>query len=185
MILNYGLTNGKPAHNTKRTRKIAHRLLLQGKVETLLRSCYHNATLGSWNVSNEKIFSPEDQWEEVNFYLEMTLNDINANRLIPEYIEGRISRDWGAVSTFGRGGRTCVPNEWIELGGNRFFNNPQLSDLPRSKLWKLLIDIPEWNGYVKSVCSSKNLQSIIDERYTMLKEERDENMRNYAQLLTI
>lgn len=172
-------------HENKRTRKIARRLLLQGKVETLLRSCYHNATLGSWNVSNEEIFSPEDQWDEVNFYLETTLNDINANSLIHEYIEGRISRDWGVVSTFGRGGRTCVPNEWIKLGGNRFFNNPHLSDLPRSKLWKLLIDIPEWNSYVKSVCSSENLQYIINERYADLKDEHNEKLRAYAQLLTI
>lgn len=71
-----------------------------------------------------------------------------------EHITGYIVREYGAVYSYGRGGRTLAPENWIASTGRGF--NPvqyEAEDISAEKAAVMLQDVRLFNSWVKSWCN--------------------------------
>lgn len=69
------------------------------------------------------------------------------------YITDYIVREYGAVYSYGRGGRTLAPESWINSRGRGF--NPmqyEYDEISAEKAAEMLRDVKLWNKWVKSWC---------------------------------
>lgn len=176
------------ASKGRRERKAARYAALLAALEAEGKRLYHNATL-SWPYNDIPDGMEDVAWTAWNFYVEDTLHDLNHGAYDPEYIEGRIERRYGNVYCWGRGGRTCAPEDWIRQNGGSSFNvkGPEylMEDRSRAEGWRLLADMRVWNEYVKAFCSRENVLEIVMPDVEEAVERKKEKSRELARMLTI
>ena len=152
------------ASKGRRERKTARYAALLAALEAEGKRLYHNATL-SWPYNEIPDGMDEVAWGAWYLSVEDELYNLNMNMYDPAWIDGRIALRYGKVYTWGRGGRTCAPEDWIRQNGGSSFNVKGPGDLMegrgRAEGWRLLVDMRAWNEYVKDFCSEENIFEVI------------------------
>ena len=96
-----------------------------------------------------------------------------------KYIDDHVKADYGTVYSYGRGGATLAPKEWIKDRGGCGFSPVQYAygdnETPRAELLtELLHDVRAWNKYVKAWC--KGAPAMYNEAaYEALNSEITDN----------
>ena len=142
-----------------------------------LEDVYHNATL---NYPNEWYGSLSDKewelvWDEVNFIAEFDIQNLSE------------SLGLDRLYTWGRGGRTVAPKEWVKTYGGSSFRVKDAEDFELSigSAFALLLKVRELNEEVALWCSAENLREIVWPRIEEYREEKKAEAKAYAALLTI
>ena len=176
------------ASKGRRERKTARYAALLAALEAEGKRLYHNATL-SWPYNEIPDGMYEVAWGAWYLSVEDELYNLNMNMYDPAWIDGRIALRYGKVYCWGRGGRTCAPEDWIRQNGGSSFNvkGPEylMEGKTRAEGWQLFADMKEWNDYVVSFCSRANILNVVMESVNEAVEQDRAARRELARMLTI
>lgn len=163
----------------KKAKKRLVREALIARAKEAFTALYHNGTI-HWPSARdlpediEKYFPAEAQWECLSDHFSMTLEYINhSSEKSSDYIEQYISRVYGKVYCYGRGGRTVGPTSWFRSTGGSGFGIvfPDFDEMPRRRILCLLQHVEEWNAYVSADCSAASIKDMLYNTYLDRKGE--------------
>jgi hypothetical protein len=171
-----------------RKRKIAQRALIVSRMERAFVAVYHNATIHAYGAGPkdiEEYLSDDKQWEELSFHFSSLIDDVNGNAKYKEhgYIDQYIAREYGVVCTYGRGGATCAPEQWMSRRNSSSAAIPVTDDMGRPAILKLALDVEDWNDYVKAECSKESIDYVLRYAYDQAKESAMEELAEKVERL--
>lgn len=154
-------------------KKSERKAIIIEALDKALDDVYHNATLNyprEWygSLSDEEW---EGVWDAISFEADFALGDLTESYCY----------------TWGRGGRTVAPKEWVKTHGGSSFNVKDAEDFDLSigAAFALLLRVRNHNKEVTAWCSEENIRAMVWPRIREYREEKKAAAKAYAALLTI